>query len=143
VIPMLRLEREVKMTNSIQIITPYSYNGTWVFDDPNTDLVREPFVAGVPDVLEALLAHRNIDGQNGFNLLFSAMAFPGHQAVAEWLREEGGGNWYRCGLPSGEVGEGWLCPALLKYFKEPPKKLYFQVASKNTVTKEVMSSEGV
>ena len=27
-------------------------------------------------------------------------------------------------------GEGWLCPALLKYFAEPPKELYFQVEPK-------------
>jgi hypothetical protein len=28
-------------------------------------LVREPFVAGASEILEALLAHHNIDGHNG------------------------------------------------------------------------------
>ena len=35
------------MANSILIIRPYWSDGTWVFDDPATGLVREPFVAGV------------------------------------------------------------------------------------------------
>ena len=96
---------------------------------PETDLVREPFVMGAPEILEAMLAHHNVDGRNGFNLLFSATPFPGHHAVAEWLREEGGGNWYQVSLPSGEVREGWLCPALFKYFEQAPQRLYFQVAS--------------
>jgi hypothetical protein len=64
-------------SNSIQVLMPYFHNGLWVFDDPTTGLVREPFVAGVPDLLEALLAHHNIDGRNGFNLLFSVTPFPG------------------------------------------------------------------
>ena len=52
-----------------------------IFDDPNADLVREPFVAGAPEILEAMLAHHCIDGRNGFNLLFSPTPFPGHHAV--------------------------------------------------------------
>jgi hypothetical protein len=116
-------------SNSILVITPYFHNGLWVFDDPNAGLVREPFVAGAPEILEAMLAHHNINGRSGFNLLFSAASFPGHHAVAQWLREEGGGNWYRVKLPSGDVREGWLCPALFNYFEEAPKELYFQVAS--------------
>lgn len=65
---------EIMPSNSIMLITPYFHNGLWVFDDPNAGLVREPFVAGAPEILEALLAHHNIDGRNGFNLLFSATA---------------------------------------------------------------------
>ncbi len=34
--------------NSILIIQPYRYAGTWVFDDPNAQLVQEPFVEGIP-----------------------------------------------------------------------------------------------
>ena len=32
-----------------------------------------------------------------------------------------GGNWYRANLPN---AEGWLCPALLHYFNEPPTEIY-------------------
>lgn len=55
---------------------------------------------------------------------FSAGYFPDAQLVLEWVREEGGGNVYR--WPEKGM-EGWLCPALLKYFEEPPEKLYVQV----------------
>jgi hypothetical protein len=37
--------------------------------------------------------------------------------------EDGGGNWYY----SAQLDlEGWLCPALLRYFAEAPKQLYVQ-----------------
>jgi hypothetical protein len=38
-----------------------------------------------------------------------------------WLKEEYGGNWYRW---EAKNLEGWLCPALLKYFPEAPPKFY-------------------
>ena len=40
--------------NSIMIISPYRHAGTWVFDDPNTELVREPLVTGVPEMIDHL-----------------------------------------------------------------------------------------
>jgi DNA polymerase III gamma/tau subunit len=27
--------------------------------------------------------------------------------------------------------EGWLCPALLKYFEEPPANIYFKAEAKD------------
>ena len=50
--------------------------------------------------------------------------FPDAQILLERVGEESGGNVYRWA----EKGmEGWLCPALLLYFKKPPEKLYIQV----------------
>ncbi len=31
------------MDNSLMVIAPYWYKGTWVFDDESVGLVREPF----------------------------------------------------------------------------------------------------
>jgi hypothetical protein len=59
-----------------------------------------------------------------FLLIFSAQPFPGHQAELEWVREEDGGNWYRS-----EGMEAWLCPALFKYFKSAPARIYCQIKS--------------
>lgn len=57
-------------------------------------------------------------------MVFSAGYFPDAHIVLEWAREEGGGNVYRWN----EQGmEGWLCPALFKYFERAPEKLYIQV----------------
>ena len=36
--------------NSIMVVKPYKWEGMWVFDDDKTGLVREPFVAGVPEI---------------------------------------------------------------------------------------------
>jgi hypothetical protein len=108
--------------NSLLVIQPYWSSGTWVFDDPAVGLTREPFVCGVPEMIDRLVAE--IPGsRNGFRLLFSAGPFPGHQAVFEKIRPELGGTWYRTTPPMPAM-EGWLCPALFKYFDEAPPKLY-------------------
>jgi len=112
--------RHNAMSNAILIIAPYRYQGTWVFDDPAAGLVREPFVAGVPEMIDELV--RDVpDAESDFRLYFSARPFPGHQKSLSWLREEGGGNWYRLDDPP---MEGWICPALFKYYAAAPATLY-------------------
>ena len=108
------------MANAIMVIKPYWHSGTWVFDDDAVGLVREPFVAGVPEMIDRLV--RDIpNARNGFRLLFSASAFPGHQASFTRVRGDLGGTWYRREEPP---MEGWLCPALFKYFDEAPPTIY-------------------
>ena len=107
------------MKNQIRVIAPYWLHG-WVFDDPATDLVQEPFVSGVPEMIDDLVADIP-DARNGFRLLFSAGPFPGFQRKLEWVREEMGGNWYRADQPA---IEGGLCPAMLLFFKDAPAELY-------------------
>jgi len=112
--------------NAIGVIAPYKYEGMWVFDDPDVGLSREPFVAGIDTTIDRLVA--SIPGaERDFRLLFSATPFPGHTVKLEWRREESGGNWYYCpqfGL------EGWLCPALFKYFDKSPAELYGRAEAK-------------
>ena len=108
------------MPNSILVIVPYWYEGTWVFDDPAVGLQREPFVAGVPEMINYLV--RNIpEARKGFRLTFSADPFPGFQRELKWVRREVGGNWYRIEDPP---MEGWLCPALFHYFARAPERIY-------------------
>ena len=94
--------------NAINIIAPYKHHGQWVFDDPRVGLSQEPFVAGAD--------------------IFSGAPFPGHQYRLEWQREEGGGNWYYS--PDLDM-QGWLCPALFKYFSDTPKTLYAQIKARS------------
>jgi len=110
------------MANQIQVIAPYWLEGaqTWVFDDPATDLVQEPFVSGVPEMIDDLVADIP-DARQGFRLVFSGQPFPGFQRRLEWVRAEMGGNWYRADEPP---MEGWLCPALFRYFEEAPQELF-------------------
>ena len=58
----------------------------------------------------------------GFLMLFSADPFPGADMQLEWVREESGGNVYRW-----EQREGWLCPALLRYFDAAPTRIFVQL----------------
>jgi len=108
------------MMNIIFCIVPYKHSGTWVFDDPDRDLIKEPFVAGVPEILDRLT--EDIKGaEEGFRLTFSAGPFPGCALQAYRMTSEYGGSWYQCPQYG---AEGWLCPALLKYFKSAPPELY-------------------
>jgi len=113
--------------NSILIIHPYKHHGTWVFDDPNAGLVQEPFVSGADVILDRMVEGIS-DPEKGVTVLFSAQRFPGAQYSFDWRREEFGGNWYFCpqfGL------EGWLCPALFKYFEAAPKHIFAQVKARS------------
>lgn len=108
--------------NAIIAIHPYKNQGQWVFDDASAGLDREPFVAGADEIIERM-AKSIPDAESGFTLLFSANPFPGSQAVFELRRPEAGGNWYY----SADLDmEGWLCPALFKYFDEAPPRIHAQ-----------------
>jgi len=67
------------------------------------------------------------DAERGFTLIFSAQPFPGYQQEFEWRRAEMGGNWYYS--PTLDM-EGWLCPALFKYFDAAPPRIYAQFKEK-------------
>ena len=109
--------------NSILAIHPYKSNGLWAFDDEKAGLVQEPFVSGADIIIERMV--KDIpDAARGFTLLFSASPFPGHQTGLEWRREAMGGNWY---YSAALDLEGWLCPALFKYFERAPQRIYAQV----------------
>lgn len=113
------------MNNSIRAIHPYLDSGLLVFDDDAVGLVKEPFVAGADTVLSTLAEAVCGSGwEKGFTVLFSDRPFPGHQARMDWVRAEYDGNVYYCGELQ---QEGWLCPALLKYFKRAPRFLYIQL----------------
>jgi hypothetical protein len=114
-------------SNAITVIAPYWYNGTWVFDDPAVGLRREPFVAGVPEMID-LLVKDIPDSKNGFRLTFSANPFPGYQNKLTWLRGDSNGNFYRLDNPP---AEGWICPAMFKYYTAPPEHIYVKAEPKS------------
>lgn len=112
--------------NSLLVIAPYKHAGTWVFDEPGRRLKQEPFVSGIPQMMDKLVVGiPNAD--QGFRLIFSAQEFPGHTHKLEWKRSDTSGNWYYC--PQFDA-EGWLCPALFKFFKEAPKEIYVKAEAK-------------
>lgn len=112
--------------NSLGVIAPYKYEGMWVFDDEVVGLVREPFVSGMDTMIDKLV-ETIPDAEKGFRLIFSANPFPGYTVELIWRREEYGGNWYYS--PQFDM-EGWLCPALFKYFDNAPRQLFGRAESK-------------
>lgn len=135
------------MTNAITVILPYKCGGMWVFDDPNVGLRREPFVSGIDKIINTMTQALGItDPEKGFRLLFSGSPFPGFNTILthiekdrtthipglmkgdkdEFIPRVERGDWYF----HPETGmEGWLCPALLKYFDEAPARLYIKLES--------------
>jgi len=104
-------------------LTHADYVGGWVFDDERVGLFREAFVAGADLIIDDLVQHIP-NAHLGFEMSFSARPFPGYEHTFTWVREEYGGNWYRT---ENGAKEGWLCPALFKYFRNTPKHIYVRV----------------
>lgn len=113
--------------NSLMVIAPYQDKGMWVFDDPAVGLNKEPFIAGIDTMIDKMTADIP-RAREGFRAIFSASAFPGYTEKLEWRREESGGNWY---YSDHFRMEGWLCPALFKYFSVAPKAIYLKAEPKS------------
>ena len=118
------------MANALNVIYPYKYEGMWVFDDAKVGLDKEPFVEGADTMIDHVLAMKSLQNpEAGFRLVFSAGEFPRYDVKFDWVREGEGGNWYK----SEEFQmEGWLCPALFKYFDKAPKQIYARFEEKAT-----------
>ena len=122
----LRPAGHYRPENSIMVLMPYRYGGTWVFDDPAVGLRKEPFIAGIPEIIDEMV--KDIpDAEQGFRLLFSRQPFPGYTLKLTWRRGGKTGNWYYCEQYD---KEGWLCSALFKYYREAPKEIFVKAENK-------------
>lgn len=108
------------------VIAPYKHHGMWVFDDPTVGLDKEPFIAGIDTMIDKMTAGIP-EAKKGFRAVFSSPPFPGCNEKLEWRRAESGGNWY---FSDHYQIEGWLCPALLKYFSSAPREIYVRAEPK-------------
>jgi hypothetical protein len=117
----------VDRMNALLVIAPYKYQGMWVFDDPVVGLSREPFIAGIDTMIDKAVADIP-NAEKGFRAIFSASPFPGANLKLDWRRAESGGNWY---YSDQFKMEGWLCPALLKYFPTAPREIYVKIEPKS------------
>ena len=101
-------EINVKSRRPVNLVAPPP---TPAREAPGNQGWKSNFLA-VPDIPDA---------DAGFTLIFSANAFPDHQAVLDWRRPESGGNWY---YSSDLDMEGRLFPALFKYLEEAPVQIF-------------------
>jgi hypothetical protein len=112
--------------NALTVIAPYKHLGMWVFDDARVGLVQEPFVGGADTLIDLATAALS-KPEEGFVLVFSASDFPGSRFRLDWRREERDGNVY---YSADFQTEGWLCPALFRYFDRPPEHLFVEVRNR-------------
>jgi hypothetical protein len=68
------------MANAIHVIVPYRHASTWVFDDPRVGLSQEPFVSGIPEMIDTIV-EKIPNAEKGFRLLFASAPFPGYQVA--------------------------------------------------------------
>lgn len=111
------------MSNSIYIIEPYRKYGGWVFDDERRGLVEEPFVFGMPAIIDKVVG--DVECQR-CRFIFSDKEMPEYDLVLKKMKDKPEiiGAWYES--PQLKMS-GWLCPALGLYFKVPPESIYIKV----------------
>jgi hypothetical protein len=116
----------VSAGNALLVIEPYRTGTGWAFDEPRVGLRAEPFVQGIPEMIDKLV--EGIPGSDeSVRLIFSQRPFPGAQLKLDRRKEQDGGNWYYC---EDYQAEGWLCPALFKYFPRAPRRIYVKAEQK-------------
>ncbi len=118
--------RFVSMGNALLVIEPYRSGRTWRFDEPLLHLKGEPFVQGIPEMIDKMV--EGIPGsERAVRLTFSQRPFPGWQYRLDRRQEQDGGNWY---YNETWKMEGWLCPALFKFFPRAPQHIYVRAEAK-------------
>ncbi len=102
----------------------------WVFDIPQAGITDEPFVEGIPEIIEYHLdkaGKLDLAQSVGVPVLFTGAAKKptgfsvGTNITLNALKEEHGGCWYKDKV-SGM--EGWLCPNLYQYFATSPDRIH-------------------
>ena len=107
-----------KTKNQINVIYPYKTQyGGWSFDDEEVGLNGEPFVSGIPEIIDSL-----VGDAKRFEAAISKD--PIKDYTCQLVRDtEGQGDY-----TMKETGaKGWLCPATLKYFTEYPENIYVKI----------------
>lgn len=109
------------MKNSIIVIHPEKVQDVWIFSDEKRGIIDEPFVMGIPEIIESLL-----NGEEKCTMYASDNPFPGSKKLT-LIKEDYNGGWYRFGETK---MEGWLCPVVQIYFGCVPKEIYFDIKQK-------------
>lgn len=115
------------MANSMMTIEIYRHAGTWCFTDEARGLLHEPFVLGIPDIIDNIIKDNE---KEKHTITFSSQRFPLCYMNMKKVYEEYGGAWYELesALDMTSKKKGWLCPATLKFFSDFPDNIYFDIA---------------
>ena len=108
------------MSNAMMSIKIYRHCDTWAFTDLPKGLQDEPFVCGIPEIIDHFINNFSDPSKQTHRIIFSARNFPYSHGKLVKTKMEAGGAWYSYENSM----EGWLCPATLKFFEEHPDELY-------------------
>lgn len=130
----MSLFRIFDMANVMFKIFPYRQGDGWAFDDERRGLLAEPFVLGIPVLIEKMLELLKIESDE-LVFTFSENVFPRYHGVLRKQSEDAGGAWYSLETTlcepirnsDGTPFAGWLCPATLKFFDNLPQSIYFHI----------------
>lgn len=119
------------MSNALFAIEIYRHAGTWCFTDEKRGLLHEPFVSGIPELIDDCITRLIPHEGKSYRITFSEKQFPDSKEYLYFHSEEHGGAWY-LKQNTGETinlnsKKGWLCPATLKFFSYFPKEIYFSI----------------
>jgi hypothetical protein len=115
----------MKNGNSMMFLNLYKTENTWQFDDDKFEIVAEPFILGMSEMISSYLTVNTIN----CTAIFSLSKFPECETL-KLLNEEAAGGWYEVtsSYCKDKIGmKGWLCPVTRVYLNAIPKYIYFKI----------------
>lgn len=108
-----------KSKNQVNVLYPYrTKGGIWCFDDKDLEIVAEPFVGEINDIIDYFAK-----GRENLAVYISKGILPNETLVLN-KKEELGQGMYECTT----IGvTGWLCPCLLNYFPDYVDEIHVRI----------------
>ena len=106
--------------NAMMSLNLYKEGSTWKFDDKANNIVAEPFVLGMSEMIDFYVDDNKTKTTT---ITFSHNKFPRCKEL-RLIQEEANGGWY---YDSYSKKKGWLCPVTRIYMKDIPEYIYFHV----------------
>lgn len=138
--------QHTSVSNSLFTLEIYRHAGTWCFTDPERDLLHEPFVLGIPDMINTIIKDKYHTLENTkYRVTFAATAFPKTKFYLLQHSDEAQGYWYSLQKvgelveSSDKAEKGWLCPATLKFFSAFPSEIYVDIEQIERIKSSVWS----
>jgi hypothetical protein len=107
-------------------INPYQEGGLWFFDEPKLGLYKEGLTDGTPEVLSQAITLSKLN--QPISVLFSDVPIFEHSLVLLGPFKTGHQYYW-----TQQNMVCWFCPALLRFFKKPPSRIWFRIKEKSVL----------
>jgi hypothetical protein len=118
-------DKPIGKGNAMMHLNLYKTGTTWQFDDATFNIVAEPFVLGMSEIISSYF-NKN---KKKCKAIFSLEHFPGCDTLT-LDQEDAGGGWYTVtdtNNPKALGMKGWLCPVTRVYLHNIPVKIYYKL----------------